>query len=315
MINPQGRLFLALALASALVAATPVANVVSSADPDDLVGGIAGDCLRKSDSLVTCVKGKLFAAVDRALKANEEGFSLVDGVEVVKTDAPVEAETEDGSPRSLEQTPIEDLVWSRFSRFLRTHTVKVDVKGSEVAESISNVGRTLGDVAESLGFGDSVEESGRKKAVKTLKILLPLLLLLKLKIAALIPLAIAAIALIAGKALLIGKLALVLAIVLGLKKLFSQEKVVTYEVVAHPHHSHSHGHSIVSGGHDDSYSVGGGGGGSYSGGGGSYSSSGSGSSGGWGRSFEVQGAAPSGWEPQDLAYRAHQPQPQANSQQ
>ncbi|KAG8231808.1 hypothetical protein J437_LFUL012637 [Ladona fulva] len=306
----QGRVLLALAMALALVAATPVQQ---PAESEDLIGEIAGDCLGKGEYLTTCVKGRLFRAVDRMFKANDQGFSIVDGVSVVKTeeDGPPEPQEADGSPRSLEETPVEELIWSRVSRFLRTHTVKVDVKGTDVAETINAAGRTLGDVAETFGLGDTVEESGRKK-VKGLKLLLPLLLLFKLKIAALIPLAIAAIALIAGKALLIGKLALVLAIVLGLKKLFSQEKVVTYEVVAHPHHSHSHGHSsVVSSGHDDSYSVGGGGYGG--GGGGGYSSSGSGGSGGWGRSFEVQAASPSGWEPQNLAYRG-QPQVATNQQ-
>lgn len=74
-------------------------------------------------------------------------------------------------------------------------------------------------------------------------------------------------------------MALVLAAVIGLKKLFSQEKHVTYEVVAHPHHSHEHSHSFG----------GGGGGGGHSGGGhDSYSS-------GWGRNLQ-------------LAYKGHQPE-------
>lgn len=47
-------------------------------------------------------------------------------------------------------------------------------------------------------------------------------------------------ALLVGKALLISKLAFLLATIIGLKKLFSQQKHVTYEVVAHPHHE-SHG--------------------------------------------------------------------------
>lgn len=112
---------------------------------------------------------------------------------------------------------------------------------------------------------------------------------LALKAAALLPLALGAIALIAGKALLIGKIALVISAIIGLKKLLSGQKHVTYEVVSHPHHSSSH---VVS--HDD----GGHGGGGYGGGdyGGGYGSSGH----GWARSL-----------PQDtheIAYRAHQPQ-------
>lgn len=74
-------------------------------------------------------------------------------------------------------------------------------------------------------------------------------------------------------------MALVLAAVIGLKKLFSQEKHVTYEVVAHPHHESHHEHSFSSGGGGhDSYGGGGGGG-------------------GWGRNFNAG----------DLAYRAHIP--------
>lgn len=117
-----------------------------------------------------------------------------------------------------------------------------------------------------------------------------------LKAAALLPLALGAIALIAGKALLIGKIALVISAIIGLKKLLSQQKHVTYEVVSHPHHSSSH---VVS--HDDGHGGGGGfGGGDFGGGGGGgYGSSGH----GWARSL-----------PQDaheIAYRAHQPQAQA----
>lgn len=68
-------------------------------------------------------------------------------------------------------------------------------------------------------------------------------------------------------------MALVLAAVIGLKKLFSQEKHVTYEVVAHPHHSHEHSFS------------GGGGGGGGGGGHDSYSS-------GWGRNLPYHAHAP-----------------------
>ncbi|KAG8300542.1 hypothetical protein J6590_073759 [Homalodisca vitripennis] len=88
-------------------------------------------------------------------------------------------------------------------------------------------------------------------------------------------LAFKALALLVGKALLVSKLAFLLAAVIGLKKLFSQERHVTYEVVAHPHHSHSEVHS--SGHH---------------GGGDSFSS-------GWGRSL--------GGDAHTLAYRAQMP--------
>ncbi|KXJ76242.1 hypothetical protein RP20_CCG010048 [Aedes albopictus] len=78
---------------------------------------------------------------------------------------------------------------------------------------------------------------GKKKKVK--KLLLPLLLLFKLKAAALLPLAIGFLALIAFKALIVGKIALILSAIIGLKKLFDKKPEQSYEVVAHPHYSHS----------------------------------------------------------------------------
>lgn len=70
--------------------------------------------------------------------------------------------------------------------------------------------------------------------------MLPLLLLFKLKAAALLPLIIGGLALVAFKALIIGKLALLLSGIIGLKKLLeSKNSHQSYEVVAHPHYSHS----------------------------------------------------------------------------
>lgn len=98
-------------------------------------------------------------------------------------------------------------------------------------------------------------------------------------------LAFKALALLVGKALLVSKLAFLLAAVIGLKKLFSQDRHVTYEVVAHPHHTHSHVGGHVSEGHH---------------GGDSYSS-------GWGRSIDIapDSSALPGKDAHDLAYKAH----------
>lgn len=63
---------------------------------------------------------------------------------------------------------------------------------------------------------------------------------------------------------------------IGLKKLLHQEKYVTYEVVAHPHHEHHHEHASFSGGGHDSFG---------------------GGHGGWGRTLTAG----------DLAYSAHKP--------
>lgn len=252
------------------------------AGESDIMDSIYNDCLRKDS--VSCVKYKLFNFVDKVLSARDQ-FALTEGVTVVKTEG-VEQTT--GAPRSVSSDEsFESLALSRISNFLNGHTIKVELKGAEIVNAVSSTGRALEDVSESLFGNDdpNTPEESRGKKKKAAKILGPILALVALKAAALLPLLLGAIALIAGKALLIGKIALVLSAIIGLKKLLSQEKHVTYEVVAHPHHSSSHSVS------HDSYGSGG-----YSGGSdaSSYASSGHG---GWGRSIDAQ----------DLAYKSQKP--------
>lgn len=193
---------------------------------------------------------------------------------------------------------IESLILSRVQRFLESHTIKVDLKGSEIVNAVTSTARSFGDMVDSISDDEEEEsgeptEEGRGKKKKN-KMMGPLMAAAALKAAILGKLALATIALIAGKALIIGKIALVLSAIIGLKKLLGgQGKHVTYEVVAHPQHSASHvsSHETVYGG-----SSGGGGGGGYGDIGGGYSGS-SGHGGGWGRSLDAQ----------DLAYRGHAP--------
>ncbi|XP_012255473.2 uncharacterized protein LOC105685697 [Athalia rosae] len=249
---------------------------------NDLMATIYADCLKKES--VSCIKYKVFSFVDKML-TDKDDITLSEGITVVKT-----SNAEEGAPRSIEGTDIDSLLFDRLGRFLRTHTVKVDLKGSDILGAVESAGRSLEDISDSVG-----ESRGKKK--KAAKIIGPLLIAVALKAAALIPLALGAIALIAGKALLIGKIALLISGIIGLKKLLgSQQKTVTYEVVSHPHHSSSHSVS-----HEDSH------GGGYSSGpdfGGYGGGGGGGSSGhGWARSLpqDLETA-------QDLAYRAYSPQ-------
>lgn len=244
-----------------------------------------GDCLRKDST--SCLKYKFFSFVDKML-GQKETFSVSEGVTVVRaSDAPAET----GAPRSLD--PL-----SRLRRYLETHSINVEVKGTDVLDTVSGVGRALEDTVSAFAEDDTnLSEESRGKKKKAQKILGPLMAALAMKMMALMPLAIGAIALIAGKALLIGKLALVLSAIIGLKKLLSQQKHVTYEVVAHPHHSsssHSSGHDYSGGASSgyggDSGGYGGGGGG----GGGGHSSGG----GGWGRSLDAGSLAYSAQKPQ-----------------
>jgi len=276
--------FVTLLWVSAVLTATlalPTSDKASGSD-NDLVASIYTDCLKKES--ISCIKYKVFTFVDKML-TDKEDITLSEGITVVKTS---NAEGE-GAPRSIESSDLDTLLFDRLGRFLRTHSVKVDLKGSDILGAIESAGRSFEDFSD-----NAVESRGKKK--KAQKILGPLMMAMALKAAALLPLALGAIAMIAGKALLVGKIALVISAIIGLKKLLgSHQKHVTYEVVSHPHHSSSH----VS--HED-HGAGGYGGGDFSGGGGGgggYGSSGH----GWARSL-----------PQDaheIAYRAHQPQPQA----
>ncbi|CAH2059520.1 unnamed protein product, partial [Iphiclides podalirius] len=231
------------------------------------------ECFRKDST--SCLKYKFFTYLEKVI-GQKESFSLSDGVTVVRAnDAPAEI----GAPRALD--PV-----SRLKNYFETHAIRVEVKGSDVVDVVTSAGRAFEDTVTSLTEESDGTEEGRGKKKKAAKIFGPLLAAVMLKMMALMPLAIGAIALIAGKALLIGKLALVLSAVIGLKKLLSQQKHVTYEVIAHPHHSSSHTSSHDYGG-TSGY---GGDTSSYSGGGGHAS--------GWGRSIESQGLAYSAQKPQ-----------------
>ncbi|BES96681.1 Osiris 7 [Nesidiocoris tenuis] len=291
-------LLAAFGLAAALpsLSASPDAgngNVINVTRGDDGVESIVKNCINNG----ACNKFKLYMMADQALEGKGT-FKITEGITIVKSPDAVPG---DGAPRSLsaediQKTDLFSLVVNRAERFLRTHTFKFDLKGTEVLDAVASGARALGDATDSFGLtGDDQdgegEESARKKVKKAGKILLPLLIMLKMKAAALIPVALGAIALIAGKALLIGKIALLLSGIIALKKLLSsQHKSVTYEIVSHPHHTSSHEHH---GGHDSFSSGGGDLGGGYGGGHG----------GGWGRSADAA---------QDLAYRSYAPQQAAN---
>lgn len=260
-------------------------NAVGGGD-SDLMESIYSDCLRKDS--VSCVKYKLFSFVDKMLD-QKDTFALTEGVTVIKSDKP----NEGGAPRSISgDESIESLIFNRVQNFLQSHTIKVELKGADVVNAVSSTGRALEDVSDNLfGADDSANEinEARGKKKKAAKILGPLLLALGLKAAALLPLVLGGIALIAGKALLVGKIALVLSAIIGLKKLLSQEKHVTYEVVAHPHHSSSHSAS-----HGEAFSAGASNIdiNSYA------SAAGTGHGAAWGRSIDAQ----------DLAYIAQKPE-------
>jgi Protein of unknown function (DUF1676) len=276
-----GLVCLLLVSASALPAEETRGHSRNAVGSDsDLMDSIYTDCLRKDS--VSCVKYKFISFVDKMVSARDS-IALTEGVTVVK----VPGSEQEGAPRAISgDESIESLILSRVQNFLQTHTIKVELKGSDIVSAVSSTGRALEDVSENIFGDDEGKDESRGKKKKAAKILGPLLVAMALKAAALLPLLLGAIALIAGKALLIGKLALVLSAIIGLKKLLSQEKHVTYEVVAHPHHTSSHSTS-----HSDAFAGGFSGGDTASYGGASSSGH------GWGRSYDAQ----------DLAYKSQKP--------
>lgn len=132
---------------------------------DDLMDSIYSDCLRKDS--VSCVKYKLFSFVDKVL-GSKDSFTLTEGVTVVKNAGALPEASGDGAPRAIaegnEETgkDFESMIVNRVERFLKTHTLKVDLKGNDVLNAVTSAGRAIGDVADNLGLTEEEElEDGR----------------------------------------------------------------------------------------------------------------------------------------------------------
>ncbi|GLV32676.1 Osiris 3 [Carabus blaptoides fortunei] len=226
-------------------------------------------CSQKDMS--SCVMLKLVTYMNRMLK--KASIEIGGDIEVTQTAS--EDEVENISSRNLdnkhetEEGQVSELIANKLWTFMRTRSLKWKIMDN-IDLLVSSKPDKEGNINLGLSVRDStLYEKGRGKKNN----MGALIAAAVLKIGILKALAFKALVMLVGKALIVSKLALVLAAVIGLKKLLSQEKHVTYEVVAHPHHSHEH-----------SYSGGGGGGGG--GGHDSYSS-------GWGRNLAYNAHAPS----------------------
>ncbi|XP_039310998.1 uncharacterized protein LOC105198793 isoform X2 [Solenopsis invicta] len=143
-------LWLSAALTATL--ALPTSDKANGSE-NDLVASIYTDCLKKES--ISCIKYKVFTFVDKML-ADKEDITLSEGITVVKTS---NAEGE-GAPRSIESNDLDTLLFDRLGRFLRTHSVKVDLKGSDILGAIESAGRGFED------FNDNAVESRGKKSEK-----------------------------------------------------------------------------------------------------------------------------------------------------
>ena len=63
--------------------------------------------------------------------------------------------------RSIESSDLDTLLFDRLGRFLKTHSVKVDLKGTDILGAIESAGRSLED------FTDNAVESRGKKSEYT----------------------------------------------------------------------------------------------------------------------------------------------------
>ncbi|KAG5675786.1 hypothetical protein PVAND_005660 [Polypedilum vanderplanki] len=185
-------ILLVLAVSSAVFAA----SVPKKSNDEEQVGKdltvlqkVYDDCESKDD-FTGCLKGKALTALSRAVE--QESISLLDGVTLVKADndvvddTPVIADARalsglNGLDKALVQT---------LDKFLRTHTVKVDLSEAR-GKSKKSYRYVIAAMMTALGVAG--------------------------------PLGLKALAAIAGKALVISKVALTIAGIIALKKIFSSD--------------------------------------------------------------------------------------------
>ncbi|CAG9760712.1 unnamed protein product [Ceutorhynchus assimilis] len=256
---------------------TPHINSIHSNEPtieESLMKKLNNKCSKHDIS--SCMMLKLVTYFNRMLKKSQ--IELGD-VEISQTSTETTTIESSRSLKDVEKMSDEEqlttLIGDKLYNFVRTRSMKWHVTdGADLVVS----GRSDNDGGLNLGFSirpvEGATEESRKKKNEGGN-MNGIMAAAMMKIGLLKALAFKALVILVGKALLVSKLALVLAAIIGLKKLLSQEKHVTYEVVAQPHHDH-HEHHVSSGGHD-----------SYGGG-------------GWGRTFDAK-------EAQNLAYSAQVP--------
>ncbi|XP_050304992.1 uncharacterized protein LOC126742386 [Anthonomus grandis grandis] len=274
------------AVSFALVAAGPVVddsqtphiNSVNSNEPtieESLMKKLNNKC--SNHDISSCMMLKLVTYFNRMLKKSQ--IELGD-IEITQTSTETTETLE--TSRSLkdfdqmsEEAQLSTVIGDKLYSFIKSRSMKWHV--TDVADVVVSGGSDKNG-GLNLGFSirpiETATEEGRKKKDQGNN-MGGIMAAVLMKIGLLKALAFKALVILVGKALLVSKLALVLAGIIGLKKLLSQEKHVTYEVVPQAHHDH-HEHHVSSGGHD-----------SYGGP-------------GWGRTFDAAQA-------QKLAYGAQVP--------
>ncbi|XP_015372949.1 PREDICTED: uncharacterized protein LOC107168149 [Diuraphis noxia] len=193
----------------------------------------------------SCVMLKLVTYMNKLMKKNS--LEISDMMEIAKKDGQAEETTNtdeassirvDGSARAYtDESAFGEVMADKLWRYVQSRALKIKVL-PEADFVVSASPEQDGSLNFGMSFrsGKDLTESGRGKN----KNMGPMMAAMMMKMGMLKVMAFKVLALLVGKALFVSKLAFLLATIIGLKKLFSQQKHVTYEVVAHPHHE-SHG--------------------------------------------------------------------------
>lgn len=204
---------------------------------NDLLESVHADCLQRNT--LSCIKYKIYNIVDKALN-QKDTVTVMDGLQIVKTGN----DEKDGAPRALtSDDTMESLIMNRIQRFINTHSIKYELKGTDLTNTIDSAARSFGiyeTEEEEIDDDNTLVEEGRgkkKKIKKVVKKLGPILPLLAMKAAMMYKLGITAVALIAGKAFMVAKIALLLAVLNGLGKLLGGGGGGHHEVEVVAHHS------------------------------------------------------------------------------
>lgn len=171
----------------------------------------------------SCVMLKMVGYVNRLLK--KSSIVVGDGIEISQRGEDV---AEDDTPRAqTNDYDFTQMMSDKMWGFVKSRSLKWNlISGTDLVMSSNLQG-------DGVQFALRASEQGRKKNNFG-----PILAAVGAKIGILAILAFKGLVLLVLKALVVSKIALVLAVIIGLKKLFSGQKQVTYEVVAHPHESH-----------------------------------------------------------------------------
>jgi len=271
-------LLIGIAHAGPAVDENPSQNLVhvqeNTSVEETLLKKLNSKCTNRDIS--SCMMLKLVTYFNRLLKKSQ---IEIGDVEITQTSTETvsinNARSIEDVQNMSEEEQLTSVIAEKAVNFIRTRSLKWKVM-DEAEVVLSGKGEKDGGITFGFSLRPTPASSAGDARKKKDKGMDGMMAAIALKVGLLKALAFKALVMLVGKAVLVSKLALVLAAVIGLKKLFSQEKHVTYEVVAQHHDHGGHDHHASSGGHD-----------SYGGGGG----------GGWGRNYDAA----------NLAYRAHVP--------